>query len=195
MNGASSPFFEVVAPGLETSVQELPGRLGYWEQGFPPSGPADVWSFRLANLLVGNPRDTAALECQFWGRPCASCAMARSRSPAPRCRPSLTASPSRCGDHPGPNGQVLACTGARTGARIYIAFAGGIDTPPVLGSRATFHMAGVGGVDGYALKAGQAIAPVAGADVTAPGGPRGSARSAHHDRTSGDGRGHARPER
>ncbi len=60
-------MFEVVKPGLETSVQELPGRIGYWEQGFPPSGPADAWSFRLANLLVGNDRDTAALECQFIG--------------------------------------------------------------------------------------------------------------------------------
>ena len=60
-------LFEVLKPGLETSVQELPGRLGYWEQGFPPSGPADAWSFRLANLLVGNHRDQAALECQFLG--------------------------------------------------------------------------------------------------------------------------------
>ena len=60
-------MFEVIKPGLETSVQELPGRIGYWEQGFPPSGPADMWSFRLANLLVGNDRDTAALECQLIG--------------------------------------------------------------------------------------------------------------------------------
>ena len=60
-------MFEVIKAGLETSVQELPGRIGYWEQGFPPSGPADMWSFRLANLLVGNDRDAAALECQLIG--------------------------------------------------------------------------------------------------------------------------------
>jgi urea carboxylase len=54
-------------------------------------------------------------------------------------------------------GQVLTLAGARTGARTYIAFAGAIDTPPVLGSRATFHMAGVGGVEGFALKPGQKI--------------------------------------
>jgi urea carboxylase len=54
-------------------------------------------------------------------------------------------------------GQVLALGAARTGARAYIAISGGIDTPPVLGSRATFHMAGVGGIGGYALKAGQSV--------------------------------------
>ena len=60
-------MIEVISAGLETSVQELPGRIGYWMQGFPPSGPMDIWSFRLANLLVGNPAETAALECQFLG--------------------------------------------------------------------------------------------------------------------------------
>ena len=62
-----SDVVDVIAPGLETSVQELPGRIGYWEQGFPPSGPIDFWSFRLANLLAGNDRDAAALECQLLG--------------------------------------------------------------------------------------------------------------------------------
>jgi urea carboxylase len=54
-------------------------------------------------------------------------------------------------------GQVLELTGARTGARAYIAASGGIDTPVVLGSRSTFHQAGVGGVNGYAIKAGQKL--------------------------------------
>jgi len=60
-------MLEVVKPGLETSVQDFPGRLGFWEQGFPPSGPFDMWSHRLANVLVGNPEDAATLECQFIG--------------------------------------------------------------------------------------------------------------------------------
>jgi urea carboxylase len=58
---------EVVKPGLETAVQDYPGRLGHLSAGFPPSGPMDHWSFRLANLLVGNPAGAAALECQFVG--------------------------------------------------------------------------------------------------------------------------------
>ncbi len=60
-------MLEVIKPGLETTVQDWPGRIGYWEQGFPFSGPMDDWSFRLANLLVGNPPDAAGLECQFTG--------------------------------------------------------------------------------------------------------------------------------
>lgn len=151
-------MFEVVKPGLETSVQELPGRIGFWEQGFPPSGPADMWSFRLANLLVGNDRDAAALECQFIGPTLrflrdgmialtgADMLAKLDGEPVPAWR----SVPVRAG-------QVLALGAARYGVRAYIAFDGGIDTPVVLGSRATFHMAGVGGVEGYALKAGQKV--------------------------------------
>ena len=58
-------MFEVIKQGLETSVQDYPGRVGYLNQGFPPSGPMDSWSFRLANLLVGNEESFAALELSF----------------------------------------------------------------------------------------------------------------------------------
>ena len=60
-------MLEVIQSGLETSVQDYPGRLGYWNQGFPPSGPMDSWSFRLANLLVGNAVGAAGLEAQYMG--------------------------------------------------------------------------------------------------------------------------------
>ena len=158
-------MFEVIKPGLETSVQDLPGRIGYWEQGFPPSGPVDMWSFRLANLLVGNHRDAAALECQFLGptlRFECDCHVAIAGADMGAALdgtaiPSWRTLPVRAG-------QVLELSGARTGARTYIAISGGIDTPLVLGSRSTFHMAGVGGVDGYALKAGQRI-PIGRADA------------------------------
>ena len=55
-------MLEVIQPGLETSIQDYPGRIGFWNQGFPPSGPMDSWSFRLANLLVGNEAGAAGLE-------------------------------------------------------------------------------------------------------------------------------------
>jgi allophanate hydrolase subunit 2 len=60
-------MIDVVVAGLEISVQDFPGRIGFWNQGFPPSGPFDSWSFRLANLLVGNPVGAAGLECQYVG--------------------------------------------------------------------------------------------------------------------------------
>ena len=149
-------MFEVLKPGLETSVQELPGRIGFWEQGFPPSGPMDIWSFRLANLLVGNPAEAAALECQILGP---------SLKAETDCVIAITGADMapKVDGEPIPlwqsftlrGGQVLELGAVTKGARSYIAFAGGIDTPPVLGSRATFHMAGVGGMEGYALKEGQ----------------------------------------
>jgi biotin-dependent carboxylase-like uncharacterized protein len=151
-------MIEVLKHGLETSVQEMPGRIGYWEQGFPPSGPADDWSFRLANLLVGNAPETAALESQFLGPTLrfgcdtwvavtgADMALALDGVAMPMWQTFAVRA-----------GQVLACGAARTGARSYIAIAGGIHTEPVLGSRATFHMAGIGGLGGGAVKPGQSL--------------------------------------
>jgi 5-oxoprolinase (ATP-hydrolysing) subunit C len=151
-------MLEIVKHGLETTVQELPGRIGFWEQGFPPSGPADSWSFRLANLLAGNHRDTAALEWQFIGPTLrfhrdsaigltgADTTAKLDDQPVPMWRTVLVKA-----------GQTLALGAAKTGARGYVAVAGGIDTASVLGSRATFHMAGLGGLGKGSLKAGDQL--------------------------------------
>jgi urea carboxylase len=151
-------MIEVVKPGLETTIQDLPGRIGYWEQGFPPSGPMDSWSFRLANLLVGNAPEAAALECQFIGPALRFTAPATVAVTGADMAPTLDGAPVAMWQSvEAAAGQVLALAPARLGARAYIAISGGIDTVPVLGSRSTFHMAGVGGLDGYALKAGQSL--------------------------------------
>jgi urea carboxylase len=145
----------VLKPGLETTVQELPGRIGFWEQGFPPSGPVDSWSFRLANLLVGNDRDTAALECQFLGPALGFSADCLVAVTGADMRPKLDGEDVPMWQTLAVRaGQVLELSAARTGARSYIAFSGGIDTPPVLGSRAVFHMANIGG---SALRAEQTL--------------------------------------
>jgi biotin-dependent carboxylase-like uncharacterized protein len=151
-------MIEVIKPGLETSVQDYPGRIGYWAQGFPPSGPMDDWSFRLANLLVGNAPGAAALECQFVG----PTLRFHSASVIAVCgadmKPTLEGSTLPMWESVAVNpGDVLAVSFAVAGARAYIAVAGGVDTPPSLGSRSTFHKAGVGGIEGHALKAGQVI--------------------------------------
>src|SRR5207253_7509347 len=58
---------EVIEAGTQTTVQDYPGRLGYWHVGVPPSGPMDTLAFRLANRLVGNSESAAGLECTMSG--------------------------------------------------------------------------------------------------------------------------------
>ena len=149
-------MIEVIKPGLETSVQDLPGRLGYWEQGFPPSGPMDHWSFRLANLLVGNAAEAPALECQFLGPTLKAEADTVVAVTGADMEAAIDGEPIAMWEGVTLRaGQVLSLGAARRGARAYVAFAGGIDCPEVLGSRSTFHQAGLGGIDGHALKEGQ----------------------------------------
>ena len=82
------------SPGAQTTVQDYPGRLGYWDVGVPPSGPMDDLAFRFANRLVGNRVDAAALECTMTGPDVALRATTRSsRSPARGWMPTSTASP------------------------------------------------------------------------------------------------------
>ena len=148
----------VIKPGLETSVQDWPGRYGYWNQGFPPSGPMDSWSFRLGNLLVGNPAGAPALECQYMGPTLSFEVSTIFAVTGADMQPTLDGVPVPLWTSVAAQaGQVLAMTFAKLGTRAYLAVAGGIDVEPWLGSRATFHKAGIGGVGGYALKAGQAV--------------------------------------
>ncbi len=159
---------EVVKAGLETSVQDFPGRYGFWEQGFPPSGPFDMWSFRLANLLVGNPEGAAGLEIQFLGPTLCFARDAVIALTGAVMAPRLDGAPIPQWESLRIRaGQTLETGFAKTGARAYLAIAGGIETQPVLGSRATFHMAGVGGMEGHALKDGQHL-PL-GAEAGTPG--------------------------
>ena len=158
----------VIKGGLETTVQDYPGRKGAFGMGFPPSGPIDHWSFRLANILAGNPPGAAALECAFIG-------------PALRFERDTVIALTGADMQATLDGdsvplwesvrvraeQTLALGSAITGARTYIALAGGIDVPPFLGSRATFVIGACGGLYGAALKEGQTI-PLASSNA-APG--------------------------
>ena len=154
-------MLEVIKPGLETSVQDWPGRLGYWNQGFPPSGPMDSWSFRLANVLVGNAPGTAGLECQYIGPTLKFQRDGVIAVTGANIQPKLDGAPTPMWESIAvKSGQTLETSFAKTGARGYIAVAGGIVTEPWLDSRSTFHKAGVGGMEGGALKVGQSV-PVA----------------------------------
>jgi len=147
----------VSAPGLATSVQDL-GRPGYYHLGIPVSGGMDQLALRAANLLVGNDEGAAVLEAVFMGpelefTEAATVAVAGADLP-PRVdgdpRESWTSFPVKAG-------QVLSFDYLRAGARAYIAVAGGIDVPIVLGSRSTYTLGALGGLGGRNLQAGDEL--------------------------------------
>jgi len=147
----------VMKPGLLTTVQDE-GRHGYRAFGVPVAGAMDRLSFALANLLAGNPPGTAALEMTLLG------AALRFEHPA---------YVALCGADMGPKldgvpvangsafkvsaGSELSLGPAITGCRTYLAIQGGIEVPEVLGSRSTYTRAGLGGLAGRALRAGDTL--------------------------------------
>ncbi len=147
----------VLRPGLLTTVQDS-GRWGYQDQGVPVSGPMDPVAHRLANAVVGNPRDAAALEATLLGPELLLEQDTTIAVAGADLRPTLGGSdlpqdtPVRCRA-----GAVLRFGERRSGARACVAFDGGIATAPVLGSRATHLLSARGGVEGRALKAGDRI--------------------------------------
>ena len=149
---------KVIKKGLETSVQDYPGRIGTLNLGFPPSGPMDSWSFRLANVLVGNEPGVAALECQFMGPTLKFNSDRVIAITGADMSPKIDGAPAPLWESlKVKKDQILEMAFATVGARSYIAFSGGINTTPWLGSRSTFHKAGVGGIDGKAIQDGQII--------------------------------------
>ena len=150
---------QVIKKGLETSVQDYPGRIGTLNQGFRSSGPMDSWSFRLANVLVENEPGDAALECQFMGPTLKFNSDRIISITGANMYPKLDGAPVPLWESISvKKDQILEMSFATVGARSYIAFSGsGINTKPWLGSRSTFHKAGVGGIDGKAIQDGQII--------------------------------------
>ncbi len=153
----ASDAIEVLAPGLATTVQDL-GRPGYYHLGIPLSGAMDQFALIAANLLVGNPADAAGLEAVFMGpelafRRDAVVAVCGAELPA---RLDGAAVP-LWESFPVKAGQVLGFDFLKTGARAYIAVSGGIDMPPVLGSRSTYPLGALGGYEGRALCAGDRL--------------------------------------
>ena len=151
-------MFEVIKSGLETSVQDYPGRIGGLNQGFPISGPMDNWSFRLANILVGNISEAAGLECQFMGPTLKFLKDRIIAITGANMNPKIdgVSAPMWENIYVKAN-QILEMEFALIGARTYLSFSGGIQTDQWLNSRSTFHKAGVGGIEGRAIQVGQKI--------------------------------------
>ncbi|MFF1901224.1 5-oxoprolinase/urea amidolyase family protein [Streptomyces sp. NPDC058206] len=155
-----TPRIEVVSGGTLTTVQDWPGRTGYWQVGVPPSGPMDDLSFRLGNTALGNDAGATGLECTLQGptlrftHPTTVCVTG---APAPVTvdgEPVALWEPFTV-----PAGSTLA-VGAPDGhgLRTYVLFAGGgLDVPGFLGSAATFTLGGFGGHGGRALRTGDVL--------------------------------------
>ncbi|KAA8999362.1 biotin-dependent carboxyltransferase [Affinibrenneria salicis] len=147
----------VIKPGLATSVQDG-GREGYYHLGIPPSGGLDQYSLRMANLLVGNPPDAAVLELTLMGPELQFEADALVALCGARMIPRLDGQPMPLNSvFRVRNGQVLSFGPASAGCRGYLAVAGGIQVPEVLGSRSTYTLGALGGFQGRTLKAGDVI--------------------------------------
>lgn len=150
-------MIEVVEPGLLTSVQTAGGRPGWRHLGVPVGGAVDAWSARLANRLVGNPDDAAVLELTLGGpqlrfHEATVVALTGSRFDAildALPLPPFVGRPARAGS-------VLRISTGE-GARGYLAIAGGIEVPPMLGSAATDLRSGFGGHEGRALRGGDRL--------------------------------------
>src|SRR6266702_3413305 len=144
-------------PGPLTTVQDL-GRPGYLRVGIPESGPVDREAFVLANRLVGNADEAAGLECTLMGPRLeftdervvavtgADLPVALNGAEAPRWEGFRVKA-----------GDVLKLGAARTGVRAYVAISGVIDTPPALGSRATYVRGQLGGLGGRSLRKGDRV--------------------------------------
>lgn len=152
---------DVLDGGTQTTVQDYPGRTGYWDVGVPPSGPMDHLSFRLANKLVGNSDTAAGLEITVAGptlkfNRSAVIALTGAELPA-----TLDGEPvafwSAVDVKAGQTLQIPAAASASPGLRAYLAVQGGLDVPDYLGSKSTFTLGLFGGHAGRALRVGDVL--------------------------------------
>lgn len=150
--------FKVLEPGLLTTVQDL-GRFGFQQFGVPVAGAMDSYALRIANYLVGNDGHAAGLEVTLTG---------------PALQVTKTAVIAITGGDLTPlmndksipmwetvavqSGDILTFAGWRSGCRAYLAVAGGVDVPVIMGSRATYLRGSLGGLEGRRLKAGDCLA-------------------------------------
>lgn len=144
---------EVIDAGTYTSIQDYPGRVGYWDIGVPPSGPMDDWAFRLGNRIVGNRDDAAGIEATVLGPTLrfhsdTLIALTGAASDAQLDGRALTFwAPIAV-----KAGQVLRVGKVRSGCRVYLSVRHGLDVPRYLGSRSTFALAQLGGHAGRTLR-------------------------------------------
>ncbi|CAM3867027.1 urea carboxylase [Alkalicoccus chagannorensis] len=169
------PAIEVIDGGVQTTIQDYPGRTGYWGVGVPPCGAMDPLAFRIGNALLGNSDETPGIEMTLQGG-------------SYRFRTSVTAVLTGADMNAELDGEAVAAyvpftaeagstlklKKAGTGMRTYLLVAGGFDVPLTLGSAATFTLGQFGGHSGRALRTGDVISLAAPAATPAPALPAGA---------------------
>ncbi len=147
-------MIRIINPGIYTSIQDL-GRYGYQQYGMPVAGAMDSFSLRVANKLVGNAQDLACLEACFTGPEFevlspSVMGMAGGKAPVWINNHEVDLYSNQHLQ----KGDVVKIGSVEEGCRLYIAFAGGIDVNPVMGSRSTYSRAQLGGFNGRQLMCG-----------------------------------------
>jgi urea carboxylase len=156
---AATREVEVLEGGIQTTVQDYPGRRGMLRYGLFPAGPMDHFALRAANLLVGNEPGAAALEVALGNFALrfeteATLAVCGAQADMTLDGEPLPAWESRRVE-PGAELRIEFAQGP--GFRLYVAISGGIDVPPFFESRSTYTMGSLGGLEGRALTAGDRL--------------------------------------
>jgi biotin-dependent carboxylase-like uncharacterized protein len=148
----------VERPGLFSSLQDF-GRFGYQRFGISASGAMDELSMRVANALVSNPPNMAVIELTLLGLAAriegGACRVALAGADMPLVINSRPVDSWR--SHALDDGDRIEIGTARSGMRVYLAFAGGFDVEPTLGSLSTHSRSNIGGLNGGPLRAGDRL--------------------------------------
>ncbi|TJY58380.1 urea carboxylase [Sinimarinibacterium sp. CAU 1509] len=150
---------DVIEPGVQTSVQDWPGRVGYWDVGVPPSGPMDALALRIGNRLLGNDEGSAALECTMSGPSLRfNCDTVFALTGAETAATLDGAPLAYWQTHRVRAGSVLTIGAVKdAGCRSYLCVRGGFDVPDYLGAKATFTLGQFGGHAGRTLRGGDVL--------------------------------------
>lgn len=149
---------EVLDGGVQSTIQDYPGMIGYWFVGVPPCGPMDNYNFRIGNSILGNPEDAPGIEMTLRG------GSYRFRTTVSFCLTGADMGATLDGEpvemyqvvHASPM-QVLKLKDCKVGMRTYLLVAGGFDMPKIMGSSATFIDGKFGGHNGRTLRTGDVL--------------------------------------
>ena len=153
----STPTLKVIQPGMLSTIQDI-GRYGYQRYGMPTAGAMDTFALRAANALLGNDDNAACIEATVLGPRIEILSDTRIAITGANVSPRLDSNPIPMWQSVAASkGCRLELRAPKDGMRGYLAVAGGIDVPEVMGSRATYMKAAIGGVEGRPLRAGDVL--------------------------------------